>query len=152
MDTAWIQIFVLTFSECVAPAGKTVCQQQQFELEFLSRRDCEYALEQLLAIKGAQNNVIVDRSASTCTASARQAATYADVETLRSAIGTAPDDWRDPENAAARRAVVDAEHRARLDALKDCDATGGRAPCRVGDIIVEGAADGLGVEVWRRDD
>jgi hypothetical protein len=40
MDTAWIQVFVLTLSECVAPAGKTVCQEQSFELQFLTEADC----------------------------------------------------------------------------------------------------------------
>ena len=34
MDTAWIQVFVLTLSECVAPAGKTICQEQAFELDY----------------------------------------------------------------------------------------------------------------------
>ena len=42
MDTAWIPIFILTFAECVAPAGKTVCQEQEFQLQFLTaqRRAC----------------------------------------------------------------------------------------------------------------
>ena len=32
MDTAWIQVFVLTLAECAAPAGKTVCQEREFDL------------------------------------------------------------------------------------------------------------------------
>ena len=41
METAWIQVFLLTMSECVAPAGKTVCQEQDVELQFLTQADCQ---------------------------------------------------------------------------------------------------------------
>ena len=44
MDASWIQVFVLTLAECVPPAGKAVCQEQQFELVFVSQGDREYAL------------------------------------------------------------------------------------------------------------
>ena len=61
MDTAWIQVFVLTLTECVAPAGKTVCQERELELQFLTESDCKAALEQLVlesalsrAIEGGQ--------------------------------------------------------------------------------------------------
>ena len=63
METAWIQVFILSISECVAPAGKTVCQEQQFELEFLTRSDCEVALEQFIALKDESERVIVDTAA-----------------------------------------------------------------------------------------
>ena len=71
MDTAWVQVFVLTLAECVAPAGKTVCQEQQLDLAFASERDCEVALEAFLTLKDASPNVIVDRSKSRCAPSAR---------------------------------------------------------------------------------
>ena len=51
MDTAWIQVFVLTLAECAAPAGKTICQEREFDLQFLTRADCEVALEQLVTLK-----------------------------------------------------------------------------------------------------
>jgi hypothetical protein len=60
MDTAWIQVFVLTLSECVAPAGKTVCQEQSFELQFLTEADCNYALQQLVSLKQESESVIID--------------------------------------------------------------------------------------------
>ncbi len=147
MDTAWIQVFVLTLSECVAPAGKSVCQQQQFELEFLTRRDCEYALEQMIAMKDDLDNVIVDHGRSKCTASAREAGTFKSAEAIQKASG---DDWRDPENADLRRVAVSESHTERLANLKNCDETKGTAPCKVGDIIVEDAT-GAEVQVWRRD-
>ena len=147
METAWIQVFILTFSECVAPAGKTVCQQQQFELEFLSRRDCEYALEQLIAMKDDLDNVIVDHGKSGCTASAREAGVYGSSDDIRKAN---EDNWRDPENADVRRAVVNEEHSERLANLKSCEETAGAAPCKVGNIIIE-EPTGPSVDVWRRD-
>ena len=45
MDTAWIQVFVLVFSQCAAPPGKTVCQEEENHYQFSSRDDCEQMLE-----------------------------------------------------------------------------------------------------------
>ena len=39
MDTGWIQVFVLTLAECVAPPGKTVCQEQQVHYQFVEREE-----------------------------------------------------------------------------------------------------------------
>lgn len=147
METAWIQVFVLTLSECVAPAGKTVCQQQQFELEFLTRRDCEYALEQLVTMKDTLDHVIVDHGKSGCAVSAREAGTFASVEEIRESNS---DSWHEPENVDQRRAVVNEAHQKRLDDLKPCSETDGAAPCKIGQIIVE-EATGASVEVWRRE-
>lgn len=76
MDVAWVQVFVLTLAECIAPAGKTVCQEHEFELMFLSQSDCEVALEQLVTLKDAAENVIVDKSKSGCAPSARQQSVF----------------------------------------------------------------------------
>ncbi|MEL7185275.1 MAG: hypothetical protein AAFN50_02425 [Pseudomonadota bacterium] len=148
MDTAWIQVFVLTFAECVAPAGKTVCQQQQFELEFLTRRDCEYALEQLVTMKDALDNVIVDHGKSGCAVSAREAGTFASADAIQQANA---DNWHAPANVDQRRVVVNEAHQQRLADLKPCSDTNGAAPCKIGQIIVE-EATGDSVEVWRRTD
>ena len=96
MDTAWIQVFVLTLAECAAPAGKTVCQEREFDLQFLTRADCEVALEQLVSLKEESATVIVDRSKSSCTASARESEVFASPDEVRSAsAGTAP--WQEPD-------------------------------------------------------
>jgi hypothetical protein len=124
MDTAWIQVFVLTLSECIAPAGKTVCQEREFELQFLTQADCEVALQQLVSLKQSSDNVIVDAGKSRCVASARKPA-------------VAPG----PEYAA---------HQERLSSLPECSDSDGVAPCRIGDIIIEEATSG-NVDVWRRD-
>ena len=147
MDTAWIQVFVLTISECVAPAGKTICQEQAFELEFLTRDHCEVALEQLLTLKAAAENVIVDPDRSACAPAARERPVFANVDDLQGADG----------DGAAIRVLEDTEpepsatlvaHRERLANLRTCEETKGVAPCKVGEIIMEGAANSQ-TEVWK---
>lgn len=147
MDTAWIQVFVLTLSECVAPAGKTICQEQAFELEFLTRSDCEVALEQLLTLKGAADNVIVNPDRSACAPAARERPVFASVDDMR---GTASDDTplRVLEDGRAEPSATLVAHQQRLDSLKTCEDTKGVAPCKVGEIIMEGATEAA-TEVWK---
>ncbi len=149
MTTAWIEVFILTLSECVAPAGKTVCQEQQFELHFLTQTDCEYALEQMIAMKDEADHVIINRAKSGCAPTAIESETYESLEAITDAnkdtVG-----WRTPGAQDARRGVVNKDHRDRLVDLKDCEETAGAAPCKIGDIIVEDAT-GDSVEVWKRD-
>jgi hypothetical protein len=150
MDTAWIQVFVLTLAECVAPAGKTVCQEQQLDLAFASERDCKVALEALLTLKEAAPNVIVDRGESRCAPSAREVEAYASREAVDEAHGSEPG-WALPAAVAAAPAASSKAHRERLAALKDCDETAGEPPCKVGEIILEAQGASKPVEVWRRD-
>jgi hypothetical protein len=149
METAWIQIFILTFAECVAPAGKTVCQEQQFELQFLSSADCEYALEQLISMKGRAEHVIVNRQESTCTSSAVESDTFTSLEAINEAYKDTAG-WRVPNEGDARRSVVNKDHSERLAELMTCEETSNVVPCKVGDIIVEDAT-GDSVEVWKKD-
>ncbi len=48
MDLALIKVVVLTLAECVAPEGKTVCQEQQIQYYFFDEVECQKVLEQLL--------------------------------------------------------------------------------------------------------
>lgn len=149
MDTAWIQVFVLTIAECVAPAGKTVCQEREFELEFLTEADCQAALEQLVTLKDESANVIVDRARSGCAPSARETGTFASLEAINEAnkdtIG-----WRAPGPDQAGTSNAKLAYEDRLASLQTCEETSGVTPCRVGQIIVEDAM-GEPVEVWHRD-
>ena len=149
MDTTWIQVFVLTFAECVAPAGKSVCQTQEFELQFANRDDCEYALQHLIDVKDALDYVIVDRRKSRCTPSAASTQGFVSADAINAAHENTPG-WKTADETVARRKVVSAAHQDRLENLKSCDDTGGEAPCKIGEIIVE-PANGESVEVWRRD-
>jgi hypothetical protein len=149
MGTAWIQIFILTFSECVAPSGKTVCQEQQFELQFLSKKDCEYALQQFIAAKEQLDYVIVDRQKSVCTPSAAQSESYASLADLE-AQHRDTEGWRAPGENESRRTAISEKHSERLANLMPCEETNYVVPCRVGDIIVEDVT-GDSVEIWKRD-
>ncbi len=149
METAWIQIFILTFAECVAPAGKTVCQEQQFELQFVNRTDCEYALQQLISMKDEAEHVIVNRRKSGCTSSAVESDAFVSLEAINEAFKDTVG-WRVPNEGDTRRSVVNKDHRERLAELMSCEETSNVAPCKVGDIIVEDAT-GDSVEVWKKD-
>jgi hypothetical protein len=150
METAWIQVFVLTLAECVAPAGKTVCQEQEFQLEFLNRADCEVALQQFVSLKEESASVIVNTSRSGCAASARERQVFDSVSAVSSASRDGGE-WQDPQAAAAAPAASQASHQERLDELPDCSDVNGTPPCKMDGIIVESEISGKPVDVWRRD-
>ena len=145
MDTTWIQVFVLTLSECVAPAGKTVCQENEIEMQFLTRADCEVALQELVTLKSQFDNVIVNRQKSGCAVTARESESFASLEEAKAASNS--ENWREvvPEATAASLEP----HNERLKKLKTCEDTQGIAPCKSGSIIVESSVPGREVEVWR---
>ena len=149
MDAAWIQVFVLTLSECVAPAGKTVCQEQSFELQFLTQADCEYALEQLVSLKQESESVIIDPAQASCAPTARKQTVFASLDAIEEA-NRGQENWRAPEIREKGTGVAMASHQERLASLPDCSGEGAEAPCKVGEIIIEGGDVGS-VDVWRRD-
>lgn len=150
MDTAWIQVFVLTIAECVAPAGKTVCQEQQLEMFFLNENDCNVALEQLVSLKSKAENVIVDAERSKCAPTARRKEIFPSLDAVNQSVANR-DDWRAPEAAAREPDFTQASHQERLATMKSCEESEGVAPCKIGDIVIEAAASGTPVEVWRRE-
>lgn len=145
MDTTWIQVFVLTLSECVAPAGKTVCQENEIEMQFLSKADCEVALQEMTSLKDQFENVIVNRAKSSCSVSARESKSFASLDAAKSASNA--EDWRDVEPEQSAASLV--PHGERLKKLESCEDSLGMAPCKNGNIIVESAVSGREVEVWR---
>ena len=149
MATTWIQVFILTLAECVAPAGKTVCQEQHFELQFLNLSDCEYALEQLITMKDQSDYVIVNRQNSGCAPSAAESESYASLDAINEANKDTAG-WQVPGENDARRSAVNMDHSERLEDLMSCEETNFVVPCKIGDIIVEDAT-GNSVDVWKRD-
>ncbi len=150
MDTAWIQIFVLTLVECVAPPGKMVCQEREFELQFLTQTDCEFALRQLVSLKEESDTVIVEKDRSSCAPSAKQQEVFASLAEVTKAAGD-KEAWRAPQIQPAATESAQDMHKSRLETLATCEATKGVAPCRVGEIIVEDTAGPKPVEVWRQE-
>lgn len=150
MDTAWIQVFVLTIAECVAPAGKTVCQEQQLEMFFLNENDCNVALEQLVSLKSKAEDVIVYAERSACAPTARRKEVFQSLDAVNQSVANRQD-WRAPPIVEHEPDFTQASHQERLETLKTCEETAGVAPCKIGDIVIEAAATGQAVEVWRRD-
>ena len=153
MDTGWIQVFVLTMSECIAPPGKTVCQQQEFQLEFATAEACELAREQFVALKSEMDNVIVNRDRTRCAASAREQVVYASLDDVTAAIRPETA-WQAPrpQSEAAEKVAdfTEKAHKERLESLPTCDDSGGRRPCKIGEIILEESTEQQ-AEVWRRE-
>ncbi len=149
MDTAWVQVFVLSLAECVAPAGKTVCHEQVLELEFVSREDCEVALEQLLDLKNESERVIVNADRSSCTSTARKREVWSSVDAADAALADAPG-WRKPSEVDGNDDFIQVAHEERLAAVPECSDDGAVYPCRQGAIIVEEPASRK-IEVWRVD-
>lgn len=150
MDTAWIPIFVLTFAECVAPEGKTVCQEHAFEMEFLTQSNCEAALEQLVAAKDAMHNVIIDKEKTRCVASARRQPVYSSLADVAATMDESQP-WMEPARGTAAADATRESHQARLASLKTCEESKGVAPCKIGEIIIEEASTSKQSDVWRRD-
>ena len=147
MDTAWIQVFVLSLSECVAPAGKTVCQERQLELEFARFEDCEAALEQLVALKEASESVIVDADSAHCVVTARKAEVFPSLAEI-TAANEGRDNWVAPDPNRAEADFQQAAHQERLEQMPECSDDTSVYPCRRGLIIVE-EAPSREVEIWR---
>ena len=148
MDTAWIQVFVLSLSECVAPAGKTVCQEQAFELQFLSQADCEAALEQLVTLKQESDKVIIDPDTANCAATARRQEIFVSLEAIEN-VYSSQEGWKSPEADETGPSRERTLHQERLASLPACGEASG-VPCKMGDIIIEDSS-GDSVDVWRRD-
>lgn len=158
MDTGWVQVFVLTLAECVAPAGKSVCQEQQVQYQFIEREECEAVLQQLVDYGAGSESVIVNEQRSSCLPTAVQQPVFASLDEANEEL-SGTEDWgtldaarQQPrqDGSDAERSQTEAAHQQRLAALPECDDVARRPPCKVGLIIVE-AEGGQDLEVWRRD-
>jgi hypothetical protein len=140
---------VLTLAECVAPAGKTVCQEREFDLLFLSGADCEVALEHLISLKEESPNIIVNRDKSRCAPSARERDAFESLEAINEAYKDKVG-WHLPGPDEDQPAATRVAYEDRLAKLKSCEESDGVAPCKIGEIIIEETSS-ESVEVWRRD-
>lgn len=76
MDMAWIKVVVLTLAECVAPEGKTVCQEQEVQYYFVDEVECQKVLEQLIDYRDSFENVIVNKANSSCRETTRSSEVF----------------------------------------------------------------------------
>jgi hypothetical protein len=149
---------VLTLSECVAPSGKTVCQPQETQYVFYDRRDCEAVLQDLVAAKKNDENVIVNPDRSRCLPTAKQRPVYASLEEAEQALadttgwgiipaGERPAEGQQQPPDATRMAYMD-----RLQNLPECNEEKTVTPCKIGQIIVESPPEEEEVEIWQKEE
>jgi hypothetical protein len=150
METAWIQVFILTLSQCIAPAGKMVCQEEVVEYHFTSEEDCANALVQLVDLAARADNILVDRQRSNCHPAAKESVVFADSEEARASLANS-EDFVLIDGKAPPPDFTQVAHNERLASLKSCEETNGVAPCKIGDIILEAPAEDDRLEVWRRE-
>lgn len=149
METAWIKVFVLTLTQCIAPAGKMICQEETVEYQFANEDDCARALVQMIDLAARAENILVDRQKSDCRPAVRESSVFATNDEAMSSLGSSAnailiDDKEPPED------FLRAAHDERLKNMKTCDESNGVAPCRIGDIIIEAAAESVQSDVWRQ--
>jgi hypothetical protein len=149
METAWIQVFVLTLSQCIAPAGKMVCQEDIVQYHFTSEEDCADALTQLVELASHADNVIVNRERSNCRPAARQSTVYASADEAKQQLGGG-ENFALIDGKKTEPDFTQSAHAERLARTKTCEETGGVAPCKIGEIILEEASESSRGEVWRR--
>jgi hypothetical protein len=149
MDTAWIQVFILTLTQCIAPEGKMVCQEETVEYQFADQVDCEIALYRMLDVAARADNVIVVRERSHCRTAAKETEVFASAE-------EAGAQFEGAENIALLQIeqpppdFTQSAHMERLEKLHDCEEVANVPPCKIGEIIVEAAEEPESVAIWRR--
>jgi len=149
MEIAWIKVFVLTLTQCIAPAGKMVCQEEVVEYQFASAEDCDRARVQMIDLAERADNVLIDRASAQCETRAIESSVYASSNdtgvSVATSAGMAADGGEGP-----RPDFLQAAHAERLQGLKSCEETDGVAPCKIGSIIIEPAAESSSDQIWRQ--
>ena len=149
METVWIQVFVLTLTQCIAPSGKMVCQEKAVQYQFLNKDDCEHALLQMVNVASAADNIIVNRDGSHCRTAATESMAFTSVEEASAKLGNT-EGWQvlSEENRPAE--FTQTAHQERLKNLYECEDVAGVAPCKIGQIIIEASADSPKPDIWRQ--
>jgi hypothetical protein len=150
METAWIQVFVLTLTQCIAPAGKMVCQEETVEYHFTNEEDCARALVLMVDLAARAENILVDRQRSNCSPGAKESVVFADSDSAKASLANTENfvliDGKEPPPD-----FMQVAHSERLRNLKTCEETNGVAPCKIGEIILEAASEDSRTEIWRRE-
>lgn len=149
METVWIQVFVLTLTQCIAPAGKMVCQEEQVQYQFLQEDDCRHALEQMINVASAADNVIVNQRRSSCSVAAVESSAFSSGEEASASLG-GNEGFELVANENQQPDFTQSAHQERLSNLHECDEVAGVAPCKIGEIIIEAAAESTPTEIWRQ--
>ena len=149
METAWIQVFVLTLTQCIAPAGKMVCQEETVEYYFASEDDCARALVQMVDLAARADNILVDRERSDCKPGIKETRVFASGDDARSSMSSGQDVVL-IDNKVPPPDFMQSAHNDLLQDMQSCEETDGVAPCKSGDILIDAAAEVRKSQVWQQ--
>lgn len=126
-----------------------VCEEESVQFQFADQVHCEVALAQMLDVAARVDNVIVKRASSHCRTVTKEVKVFASAEEagrqFEGAENLAMLEVDDPPPDFTQTA-----HQERLKSLHNCDEVAGVAPCKIGEIIIEAAAETESSGVWRR--
>ena len=149
MESAWIKVFVLTLTQCMAPAGKMVCQMETVQYQFAAEDDCNRALAQMIEVAAGAENVIVSRDNSHCRAAAIEIEVFSNVGEAN-AFFAGTEGWGVLTGDEEPADFTQSAHQDRLKNLHECAEVANVAPCKVGEIIIEAGTDAKKTEVWQQ--
>ena len=149
METVWIQVFVLTLTQCIAPTGKMVCQEEAVQYQFRNKDDCEHALVQMVNVASSADNVIVNKNSSYCRPAVTESQAFASVEQANAKYGNA-EGWQVLTDGKQPANFTQTADQDRLKNLHECEDVAGVAPCKIGQIIIEASADRPTPEIWQQ--
>ena len=92
----------------------------------------------MIEYKDSAENVIVNRDKSRCLPTAKTQRVFTNLDAINNASAEL-DGWGELPVDEERMDFIQKAHDVRLGELFECAETGGIAPCKMGDIIVEGA-------------
>jgi hypothetical protein len=149
METAWIKILVLSLAQCSTPVGKIICQEEMAEYQFANAEDCASPLVQMMDIASHVDNILIDWQESDCCPAVKASSIFAsDADAQSSPRSNA--NVALPPDESSRTDDLQVAHNECLENTKTCDETAGVAPCRIGMIIVEPAAEAVHSNVWKQ--
>ncbi len=149
MESAWIKVFVLTLTQCMAPAGKMVCQMETVQYQFVAEDDCNRALVQMIDVAAGAENVIVSRDNSHCRPAAIEGEVFSSVDEAN-AFFAGTEGWGVLTGDEQPADFTQTAHQDRLKNLHECADVADVPPCRIGEIIIEAAGDSKRTEVWQQ--
>ncbi len=149
MESAWIKVFVLTLTQCMAPTGKMVCQMETVQYQFVAEDDCNRALVQMIDVAAGAENVIVSRENSHCRPAAVEGEVFSSADDAN-AYFAGTEGWGVLTGDEQPADFTQTAHQDRLKDLHECADVANVAPCRVGEIIIEAAAESRKTQVWQQ--
>lgn len=148
MATAWVKVVVLTLTECVAPEGKTVCQEREIQHHFVEQAQCEAVLTELIEYRASREDVIVDAGKSSCLPTLKNVQVFSS-EADANKVLSETEGWGVLPVEPAKKDFIQVRHDERLSSLPECDDDTANVPCKMGEIIIEGAT-AKKTEIWRQ--